>query len=73
MLRTLVDYHEEALKLLRAGTPLSKIRGMQVIAKILRTKFAVKNDRLEQLDAIREEMMNEFATLGKAQEVTVSG
>jgi V/A-type H+-transporting ATPase subunit A len=71
MLRTLVEYHEESLKLLRAGVPLSKMRGMQVISKMLRAKFAIKNEELDKLDAVNAEMMAEFASLGEM-EVKVS-
>jgi V/A-type H+-transporting ATPase subunit A len=73
MLRTLVAYHKEALRALSSGVPLIKVRSMQVISKLLRAKFAIKNEDLKQLDALTNEMLAEFKSLSGAQEVKVSG
>ncbi len=40
---------------------------MQVISKLLRSKFAVKNEELEKLDVLKAEMMAEFASLGQVE------
>jgi V/A-type H+-transporting ATPase subunit A len=73
MMKMFVQYHQQALKSLRNGVPLAKIRGMQVIAKMLRSKFAIKNEEMDKLDGLVKEMMAEFDSLAGAQEVKVVG
>jgi len=72
MMKMFVQYHQEALKALRSGVRLSKIRSMQVISKMLRAKFAIKNEELGKLDALGREMFDEFSALSGAQEVRVT-
>ncbi len=38
---------------------------MQVISKLLRSKFAIKKEELDKLDVLKAEMMTEFASLGQ--------
>ncbi len=66
MMRMFVQYHQEALKALRDGVPLPRIRGMQVIAPMLRAKFAIKGDDLGSLESLSRQMVDEFAALSKA-------
>ncbi len=73
MLKMFVTYYDEALKALSAGVPLSRIRGMQVISKMLRAKFAIKSTEIDKLDALNAEMLAEFSSFAKVQEVKVSG
>jgi V/A-type H+-transporting ATPase subunit A len=69
MMKMFVLYYQEALKALRNGVPLAKIRGMQVIAPMLRAKFAIKSEEPEKLDALVKQMNDEFTALGGVQEV----
>jgi V/A-type H+/Na+-transporting ATPase subunit A len=69
MMKMFVQYHQEALKCLRNGVPLPKIRGMQVIAPMLRAKFSIKSEEPEKLQALAKQMFGEFASLGGVQEV----
>jgi len=69
MMKMFVQYHQEALKALRNGVPLPKIRGMSVVAPMLRAKFAIKGEELDKLDALSRQMFNEFASLSGVQEV----
>ncbi len=69
MMRMFVKFHQEALKSLRNGVPLSKIRGMQVIAPMLRAKFAIKNEEPGKLESLVKQMVDEFASLAAAPEV----
>jgi V/A-type H+/Na+-transporting ATPase subunit A len=61
MMKMFVQFHQEALKALRNGVPLSNIRSMQVTSKMLRSKFAIKNEEMDKMDAIVAEMFAEFA------------
>jgi V/A-type H+/Na+-transporting ATPase subunit A len=72
MMKMFVQYHQEALKALRNGTPLAKIRGMEIIAPMLRAKFAIKNEDLGKLETISKQMFEEFASLGATPEAQVA-
>ena len=72
MMKMFVQFHHEALKALRNGVPLSKIRGMQVIAPMLRAKFAIKSDELGKLEALSKQMFDEFGSVSGVQEVPAS-
>jgi V/A-type H+/Na+-transporting ATPase subunit A len=69
MMKMYVQFHQEALKALRNGVPLAKVRGMQIIAPMLRAKFAIKNEELEKLEALVKQMYDEFSSLSAVQEV----
>jgi V/A-type H+/Na+-transporting ATPase subunit A len=69
MMKMFVQYHQEALKALRNGTPLAKIRGMQVIAPMLRAKFAIKSEELDKLESLSKQMFDEFSSISGVQEV----
>lgn len=71
MTKMFVQFHREALKSLASGVPLSKIRGMQVISKMLRSKFAIKSEDMDKMDALMKDMLDEFASLSSPQEVKV--
>jgi V/A-type H+/Na+-transporting ATPase subunit A len=68
MMKMFVQYHQEALKALRNGVPLAKIRGMQVIAPMLRSKFAIKSEDLGKLESLSKQMFDEFSSLSGAPE-----
>ena len=69
MMKMFVQYHQEALRALRNGTSLAKIRGMQVIAPMLRAKFAIKSEDLDKLELLSRQMFDEFSSLSGVQEV----
>ena len=69
MMKMFVEYHQEALKALRNGTSLAKIRGMQVVAPMLRAKFAIKSEDLDKLELLSKQMFDEFSSLSGVQEV----
>jgi len=68
MMKMFVQFHQEALKALRNGVPLHSIRGMQVIAPMLRAKFAIKSEETEKLNSMEQQMLQEFAELSKVPE-----
>ncbi len=72
MMKMFVQYHQEALKSLRSNVPLAKLRSMQVISKMLRSKFAIKNEELPKLDAIISEMFEFAALSGVKQELKIA-
>ncbi len=60
LMRLMVMFHEEALNALRNGVTLAQVRASPIIPKILRAKFEVKESELDKLDAMMEELKNEF-------------
>ena len=68
MMKMFVQFHQEALKALRNGVPLAKIRGMQVIAPMLRSKFAIKSEDLGKLADLSKQMFSEFNAISGVQE-----
>jgi len=72
MMKMFVQYHQEALKALRNGVPLPRIRGMQVIASMLRAKFAIKSEDLDKLESVSQQMFDEFAGLSKPLEANAA-
>jgi len=72
MMKMFVQYHQEALKALRSGVPLPRIRGMQVIAPILRAKFAIKSEELGKLESLARQMFEEFGSLSSLPEATAA-
>ncbi|MCP8319944.1 MAG: V-type ATP synthase subunit A [archaeon] len=71
LMRLFVDYHREAQNALGNGVPLEVIRGMPIIPKLIRAKFTITNEKLEDLDKLREEMMLAFRKLMAAEEAKV--
>ena len=69
MMKMFVQFHQEALKALRNGTSLAKIRGMQIVAPMLRAKFAIKSEDLDKLESLLRQMFDEFSSLSGVQEV----
>ncbi|HEV2139507.1 MAG TPA: V-type ATP synthase subunit A [Nitrososphaerales archaeon] len=72
MMKMFVQFHQEALKAVRNGVSLTKIRGMQVIAPMLRAKFAIKSEDLGKLEALSKQMLDEFSSISNVQEVRAS-
>ena len=72
MMKMFVRFHQEALKALRNGVPLSRVRSMQVIAPMLRAKFAIKSEDLGKLEALWKQMLDEFSSISGVQEVSTA-
>jgi V/A-type H+-transporting ATPase subunit A len=67
LLELFVEFYQEALKALRAGVGLDTIRAMLIIPKLLRAKFEIRNEEVEKLELLREEMLNEFQKISVAE------
>jgi len=68
LMQLMVLFHAEALNALRNGVSLAQIRASPLIPKILRAKFEVKESELDKLDAMMDELKNDFKGM-MAQEV----
>lgn len=75
MLELLVHYEERAKALLSQGLPVYRIQEMKINLKLATMKHEVPDDKLEELDKIKEEMDAEFDQLeqGLARPAEVRG
>ncbi len=64
-LRMLVDFYHEALAALRSGVSLDDIRAMNVITKIIRSKYEIPNNEMQRFDDLHKEMLEEFQSMRK--------
>jgi V/A-type H+-transporting ATPase subunit A len=71
LLRILVSFYRESQNALKQGTPLSMIRKMEIIPKVVRAKSVIPNDNLEGFEKLNEEMNLEFKKLLETQEEKV--
>ncbi len=65
LLNLIVTFYNEALRALREGATLADIRAMPIITKLLRARFDVTDDRLDELDRLNAEMIEQFKRLEK--------
>lgn len=65
MLELLIHYEKRARKLIQQGLPVYRIQQMKVNIKLLTMKHEVPDDKLEELDKIKEEMDAEFDQIGQ--------
>ena len=66
MLELIAEYKDGAEKLVQGGLPIYRIQEMKVNIKLLTMKHEVADDKLEELDAIEQEMNQEFDELEKS-------
>ncbi|MEM4323834.1 MAG: hypothetical protein QXO37_08275, partial [Candidatus Nitrosocaldaceae archaeon] len=65
LLNIVVTFYNEALKALREGVTLADIRAMPIITRILKARFEVTDDRVEELDKLHADLLDEFKRLEK--------
>lgn len=65
ILSVIVDFYKKANALIKSGCPLYKITNMQVREKIIRMKSIYKNDDIEGMKALKNEMNDEFDQISK--------
>ena len=69
ILRLIMDFYTRALRIIRGGAPLLKIRSLSVIERIVRMKSQVTNDRLELVQEVRNLLDRELGELEKEYKV----
>ncbi|MDW8274833.1 MAG: V-type ATP synthase subunit A [Candidatus Nitrosocaldus sp.] len=63
LLRLMVGFYREAQKALKAGISLADIRSMQIITRMLKAKFEISEEEISRIDALYNEMVEEFKAL----------
>lgn len=63
LLRLFVEFYKRALEALEKNVRIEDIRALKVVSKMLRARFEVPEDRLEEIEKIRKEMHEEFDRL----------
>ncbi|MFQ5940455.1 MAG: V-type ATP synthase subunit A [Nitrososphaerales archaeon] len=69
LLKLMVDFHKGANKALKEGVSLADIRAMPIITRMLKAKFEVPDDQLQNLDELGSDMFAQFKQLEGKQEV----
>ena len=72
MLRLYVDFYRESVNALKSGVALSEIRALPVIPPIIRSKYEIPDDKLEELDRLRKSAIDSIRGLTKNKEVTAT-
>jgi len=65
MLKLILRFYNRAGEVIKLGVPITVIKEMESIPKIIRVKMSVPNDQLEKIDAIEKQMMEEFDSIEK--------
>ena len=63
MLKVIDLLYEKAYKCVKAGSPISKIKNVDIFEKIYKIKYNVSNDNLEKIDLLEEEISNYYDKL----------
>ena len=69
--KLMVQFYKNSQKALRDGASLIDIRAMPVITTLLKAKFEVTDEEVSKLDAMEQEMNDQFSKLGQREEVKV--
>lgn len=65
MLKLILKFFNRASEMIREGIPITVIKEMESIPKIIRIKISVPNDQLEKIDIIEKQVMEEFDEIEK--------
>ncbi|MEM4298282.1 MAG: V-type ATP synthase subunit A [Nitrososphaerota archaeon] len=70
LLKLFVLFHRLAREALSRGVPLKNIRSLPIIPKIIRAKYEIRNDALEEIDELYNSTVKAFEGLELAQQIT---
>ena len=60
LMKLLVDFYNQGQQALKDGGALADIRAMPVIASLLKARMEVKDDEMDKLEKIQNEMVEQF-------------
>ena len=63
MMDVILYFYAEALKVVEAGTPFTKIAASDIVTKIIRMKTDFGNEEAEKLSGLKEEIRKELKIL----------
>ena len=66
LMRLMVEFHERADRIIAKGAPLVRVRELPCINEIVRARSSVPNDRLQELDALRDRMRAQLDELERS-------
>jgi len=64
-MKLFVLFYHEALKALRRGVPLQKVRELPVIPRMVRARFAIPNEKLGEFTRLENEVLEGFETISQ--------
>ncbi|MHA1730074.1 MAG: V-type ATP synthase subunit A [Promethearchaeota archaeon] len=53
-------FYEKSIDIMKQDIPLSTIRNLPIISEIMQIKNSIENNNIDQLDRVREELINQF-------------
>ncbi|RLF03074.1 MAG: V-type ATP synthase subunit A [Thermoprotei archaeon] len=60
LLKTIIDFHREAERLIERGVPFHRIRELKIIERLMRIKEEIPNDQTYKIEGFREEVINQL-------------
>ena len=60
LMKLLVDFYNQGQQALKDGAALADIRAMPVIASLLKARMEIKDDEMDKLEKIQNEMVEQF-------------
>ena len=60
LMKLLVDFYNQGQQALKDGAALADIRAMPVIASLLKARMEVKDDEMDKLEKVQNEMVEQF-------------
>ena len=60
LMKLLVDFYNQGQQALKDGAALADIRAMPVIASLLKARMEVKDDEMDKLEKVQNEMAEQF-------------
>jgi len=63
LLRALVGFYRRARKLIQSGAPVMRVREMQIVERLSRARFTIKNEDTDAMAALMRDMGAEFDAL----------
>jgi len=65
MLRIILSFHENAIKAIKLGSTLIKIKKLPIINEIAKMKFNISNEELDKLDELHNKVKQSFEELDR--------
>ncbi|MFQ3619590.1 MAG: V-type ATP synthase subunit A [Spirochaetales bacterium] len=65
ILRLIMDFYARALRIIKGGAPLIKIRSLSLVERLVRIKSQIPNNQLEKIQEVRDLMEQELGGLEK--------
>ena len=63
LMKLLVDFYNQGQQALKDGAALADIRAMPVIASLLKARMEIKDDEMDKLEKVQNDMVEQFKSV----------